>query len=321
MSPVGVGPQFTGGPQLGGYVGDLTGPNGDQAFSLLAQELNDLLKSDPKKVEDALKQLKQMPIEQLMMLLLLLDPEVQQALQQALGAGAAARGGGGGGGGGARPAGGGARPAGGGTPRAGGRPTPAPSGMTPRAATPGNAGATPRGVQPAGTGTQPAGTPRNTGTPAVPAGERGRTVGDTNIPRQDTYAPGSPEARALFSEAARMAGLPPEWGNSEALHNILRRESGGQVGRPNYTYGDRARDPSQWGSIHDELKNGQITARSSATGLGQLLLSNVDKYYPNGRAGIGDPLQEAAGMLRYIADRYGTPENAWRLYGTRHEGY
>lgn len=312
MSPVGVGgPQFTGGPQLGGYVGDLTGPNGDQAFSLLAQELNEMLKSDPKKVEDALKQLKQMPIEQLMMLLLLLDPEVQQALQQALGAGAAARGGGGGGG--ARPAGGG------GAPRAGGRPAPALGGMTPRA--PANTGATPRGVQPSGPGAQPAGTPRNNGTPTVPAGERGRTIGDTNIPRQATYAPGSPEARALFTEAARMAGLPPEWGNSEALHNILRRESGGQVGRPNYTYGDRARDPSQWGSIHDELKNGQITARSSATGLGQLLLSNVDKYYPNGRAGIGDPLQEAAGMLRYIADRYGTPENAWRLYGTRHEGY
>ncbi len=73
--------------------------------------------------------------------------------------------------------------------------------------------------------------------------------------------------------------------------------------------------------MQEELRNGQKTTRSSATGLGQLLLSNVDRYYPDGRQGIGDPLQEAAGMLRYIQDRYGTPDNAWRLYGTRHEGY
>lgn len=306
----GLGPVNVGGPQLGGFVGDLKGPNGDQAFSLLAQELNELLQGQQPDVQDALKQLQQMPMEQLMMLLLLLDPQVQEALKSALGQQSQ---------GGGRPSGGG-RPAGGmpmgGMPRMGGMP----SGGLPR--TP-MGGATPTG------GT----TPRNTGaatttpgtragnTPAVDPSQRGRTIGDTNVPRQQTYTPGSPEARALFTEAARMAGLPPEWGNSEALHNILRRESGGQVGRPNYTYGSRARDPSQWGSIHDELKNGQITARSSATGLGQLLLSNVDKYYPNGRAGIGDPLQEAAGMMRYIKDRYGSPENAWRLYGTRHEGY
>lgn len=136
-----------------------------------------------------------------------------------------------------------------------------------------------------------------------------------------TYPPGSPEARQLFREAASRAGLPPEWGDSPGLHNILRRESGGQVGRPNYTYGSRARDPSQWGSIHNELRNGRKTTRSSATGLGQLLLANVDRYYPSGRAGIGDPMEEAVGMLKYIQDRYGTPEAAWAAYGTRHEGY
>jgi spore coat assembly protein SafA len=142
-----------------------------------------------------------------------------------------------------------------------------------------------------------------------------------SAPRLEVYEPGSPEARALFRDAARLAGVPESWADSAGLHNILRRESGGKVGVPNYTYGARARDPSQWGSVHDELRSGRITARSSATGLGQLLLSNVDRYYPAGRAGIGDPVQEAAGMLRYIQDRYGTPDNAWRLYGTRHEGY
>lgn len=148
---------------------------------------------------------------------------------------------------------------------------------------------------------------------AVPQGTNTRGV--------QRYAPGSQEARDLFRQAARNAGLPESWADSPGLHNILRRESDGQVGRPNYTYGARARDPSQWGSIHDELKAGRKTTRSSATGLGQLLLANVDKYYPSGRAGIGDPLEEATGMLRYIADRYGSPENAWAQYGRRHEGY
>jgi LysM repeat protein len=140
-------------------------------------------------------------------------------------------------------------------------------------------------------------------------------------PRMQRYEPGSAEAKALFREAARVAGVPQSWADSHGLHQILRRESNGQVGIPNYTYGSRRNSPEGVAAIHDELRNGQITARSSATGLGQLLLSNVDRYYPNGRAGIGDPVQEAAGMLRYIQDRYGNPDNAWRLYGTRHEGY
>lgn len=150
-------------------------------------------------------------------------------------------------------------------------------------------------------------------------GPRPYEAGD--VPNLEQYTPGSPEQIALFREAARAAGLPEEWASDPGLINILRRESNGRVGVPNYTYGARARDPSQWDSVHAELRSGRITARSSATGLGQLLLSNVDRYYPSGRAGIGNPIEEAAGMMNYIQDRYGTPGNAWRLYGTRHEGY
>ncbi|MFH1810387.1 MAG: hypothetical protein ABIJ09_16720 [Pseudomonadota bacterium] len=135
------------------------------------------------------------------------------------------------------------------------------------------------------------------------------------------YPPFSSEAKALFREAARKAGVPESWADSPGLHNILKRESNGQVGVPNYTYGGRKKDPAQWSAIHNELKNGRITAKSSATGLGQLLLRNVDRYYPSGRAGIGDPVEEAAGMLAYIKDRYGSPERAWALYGKLHEGY
>jgi hypothetical protein len=148
------------------------------------------------------------------------------------------------------------------------------------------------------------------------------------------YAPGSPEQIALFTHAARVAGLPPEWGASPGLANILRRESAGIVGRPNYTYKERAVDERRWPEVWAELRAGKIhPARdckrercSSATGLGQLLLRNVDTYYPGAttaerRAGIGHALPEAIGMLQYIRSRYGDPERAWALYGKLHEGY
>ena len=35
------------------------------------------------------------------------------------------------------------------------------------------------------------------------------------------------------------------------------------------------------------------------------------KYYPHGYKSIGVPVDEAVGLLRYIADRYGDPETAW----------
>lgn len=69
-----------------------------------------------------------------------------------------------------------------------------------------------------------------------------------------------------------------------------------------------------------ELANGSkvknpIGAKSTVSGLGQLLLSNVDKYYPNGRKGIGDPVSEAVGFMRCIEDRYGNPDVAASVYG------
>lgn len=272
-------------------LGDLNGPNGDAAMRMLAQELNDQLTQDPKAAKRAMEQMQQLDPQLLALLLMLLDPDVREAIKGALGQGGGAAGGGRGGGGigGYRPPGG---YRGGGTGARGGAPSP--------------------------------GRSANAGTnrlPPVDGSQRTKTVGDTNVPKAKQYPPGSQEQRALFREAAKLAGVPESWADSPGLINILKRESNGQVGRPNYTYGARAKDPSQWDSIHEELKSGKITAKSSATGLGQLLLSNVDKYYPNGRAGIGDPLQEAAGMMRYIKDRYGDPENAWRLYGKLHEGY
>jgi len=292
------------------YLADLNNPAlRDQAMGLLAQETNDALGGmDPKVLTQALEQMRQLKPQDLLQLLMLLDPELQQMLASILGArspapsttqprGWAKRGCGGGGGG-----------TGSGVPRSTGahRARPDPSQ---------NAGRN------QAEGTRRTETPRDPNRPVA-------TIEGTNVPRLDRYAPGSQDAKELFRAAIRLNNerdpahpMPESWADSPGLHNILARESNGEVGRPNYTYGARARDHSQWASVQEELRNGQKTTRSSATGLGQLLLSNVDRYYPDGRQGIGDPLQEAAGMLRYIQDRYGTPDNAWRLYGTRHEGY
>jgi hypothetical protein len=141
------------------------------------------------------------------------------------------------------------------------------------------------------------------------------------------YAPGahypahSQRAKDLFRAAARTAGLPESWATSRGLHNILENESDGRVGIPNYTYGSRRDTVREWKQIHRELRAGRITAESTATGLGQLLNYNVDAYYPRGAKGIGVPLEEAIGMLRYIEAAYGNPENAWVKYNTEHEGY
>lgn len=154
------------------------------------------------------------------------------------------------------------------------------------------------------------------GAPAANAqGPRGASNGPAPFGRVDLS---TEQGRDVFRQAARLAGLPESWADSPAMRNLVNAESGGIVGRPNYTYGNK-----DWNQVHQELKNGNITARSSATGLGQLLLSNVDRYYPNGRAGIGDPVQEAAGMMRYIQDRYGSPEVAWGNHSAnpqRHQG-
>jgi hypothetical protein len=133
----------------------------------------------------------------------------------------------------------------------------------------------------------------------------------------DRYAPGSAEAKALFRRAARRAGVPVAWADSDGLHYILRRESGGWVGRPNYTYGSALKDPAnrdRWPEVWAELRQGIKSTRSSATGLGQLLLSNAERYYPDGREGIGDALNEATGMLKYIQRNYGDPDRAGRAY-------
>lgn len=146
------------------------------------------------------------------------------------------------------------------------------------------------------------------------------------------YPPHSSQAIDLFTQAAMQAGLPGDWASSDALHSILQHESGGWVGIPNFEFGDDASPAHQdrWPRIWAAVKAGTWRALiidkykdkpSSATGLGQLTASNpnnVDKYYPSGMDGIGQPLEEAIGMLRYIEDAYGDPDHAWAFWQAHH---
>ncbi len=143
--------------------------------------------------------------------------------------------------------------------------------------------------------------------------------------------PGSAAFRALFEQAAAQAGVPTVWARYRSLERLVSVESrGGWVGIPNFTYGERSMQRHRWPEVWAELRSGELTSntveiggtrfeRSSATGLGQLILPNVDIYYPGGsvaerRAGIGFALPEAVGMLNYIQDRYGNPNVAWQTW-------
>jgi len=144
------------------------------------------------------------------------------------------------------------------------------------------------------------------------------------------YPPNSPEARELFRFAAIKAGLPPEWGDEPGLHYILASESGGWVGRPNYKFNllfgknfnqpSRAAEwPKAWDIIRLDESSSQGKKRhpgfnSRASGLGQVQPSGIKKHYPDKLAGVGDPVNEAVGMLRYIASRYGSPAVARSVY-------
>jgi len=142
-----------------------------------------------------------------------------------------------------------------------------------------------------------------------------------DLPR---YPPRSPELKFLME----WCGVP----DTPAFHRLLEKESQGYVGLPNYTYldsdapvGVKYAGPNRIDKllaikdvVRDQLVAGQRTAKSSATGLGQLLLPNTRIYYPDGPAGIGDPRNELIGMWRYIVDRYGNAEAALAFHDAKH---
>ena len=129
------------------------------------------------------------------------------------------------------------------------------------------------------------------------------------------YKPNSPELRALLLAAAAQAGLPASWADDTATHELIRRESGGWVGRPNYTI-PNAGNKAAWPAIWEQLRSGvKIAGASDAAGLGQLLPSNMDAFAPSGRRGYGVAVEEAVAFLRYVSQRYGSPAVALSMHG------
>jgi hypothetical protein len=143
-------------------------------------------------------------------------------------------------------------------------------------------------------------------------------TGNLTTPKKiKRYAPYSKDAYDLFRFSAIKYGLPESWATDPDLHWILSKESGGWVGKPNYTYKLRSINKNLWPEVWDELRSGIISTKSSATGLGQLLSSNANIFYPDKLNGIGDPVNEATGFMRYIKSRYGSPAVARSVYGIK----
>ncbi len=113
-----------------------------------------------------------------------------------------------------------------------------------------------------------------------------------NLSNQGGYTPptkGSaiiPDSlRNILKQAAGAAGVPASWADSPALANILEHES---------SFNPNAKNP-----------------HSTAYGLFQFLDST---WRGTGVQKTSDPLWQSIAGLRYIANRYGNPENAWNFW-------
>lgn len=132
------------------------------------------------------------------------------------------------------------------------------------------------------------------------------------------FVPWSKKCKELFMYACSVSWLPVEWADSEALHRLLQKESAWRVWVMNYEFKKSVAweilDFKDYVLENSDLTSWAISKRlwtvSNATGLWQMLISNVDKYYPEWREWIWKPLNEAVWMLKYIKDRYWSPENA-----------
>lgn len=140
------------------------------------------------------------------------------------------------------------------------------------------------------------------------------------------YKPHTPEAIDLFKASASQAGISADWGSSIELHNLVEHRSEGYVGRPNPQFGDIAKpeNSAHWPEIWRAIQAGEWRTslmeafrsaprgmQSSACGLGQLEEREVKILYPSGLAGIGNPVEESIGLLKWVERVYGTPAEAW----------
>ncbi len=116
--------------------------------------------------------------------------------------------------------------------------------------------------------------------------------------------------------------IPDSWATDPnalaAINRVIEKESGWRVGIPNYTITNagisRERAIAELQSGKKSLTH--LGAASSAMGLGQLLGSNMDRYMPSGRQGIGNLQEELRGALAYMQDRYGSPQAALQFHNS-----
>ena len=152
-----------------------------------------------------------------------------------------------------------------------------------------------------------------------------------------------PVGSDILHEGMRLArqwrGKPlPTHAEIEAWDYIVQRESGGWVGRPNYTadiipkYKEGRVDPGarfsnpknrkSWYLFSDDVRNSRAVSvqgvRSSAVDVGQLLGSNWVTYCPIGRRGIGKAVPALAAMDAYCDGRYNGVLNAAEFYDLDH---
>jgi hypothetical protein len=152
-----------------------------------------------------------------------------------------------------------------------------------------------------------------------------------------------PVGSNILHEGMRLArewrGKPePTKAEFDAWDYIVQRESGGWVGRPNYTADiiDRYRNgrvnpearfsnpknQKAWHLFMDDVRNSRAVSihgvRSSAVDVGQLLGSNWVTYCPIGRRGIGKAVPALAAMDAYCDGRYSGVLNAAEFYDLDH---
>jgi hypothetical protein len=154
--------------------------------------------------------------------------------------------------------------------------------------------------------------------------------------RAERYQPGSEDAKSLMRAACSVLKVDPLIADAKGAHEIMQRESGGWVGRPNYTIqldglkmshvNNRARWPEVWAMLKASGSKAPLwppgKTVSTACGLGQLLQSNMSHFGMEGLSDFGDPLAEMIAYMRYVRGRYRNPnvsdaqafEDAWEFY-------
>lgn len=142
------------------------------------------------------------------------------------------------------------------------------------------------------------------------------------IRKMKKFIPNSADTVTLFRIAAKVAWISESWATNQNLHYILGRESAWDVWRVNYTLARKwisteelKTEALKWWTSKQISK--RLWASSTANGLWQLLLSNIDVFYPSGRKWIWDPVEEAVWFLRYIKERYWSPDVARSVYGKK----